>query len=662
MGKGLKWILIIGGGLTLFVVAALIIIPFFVDINKYKPEIEKRVAEATGRPFTIGSDLDLSLFPFAGIKFSNLQLGSPQGFKEKEFVTIKEFEVRVKLLPLISRELQVKRFIMNQPRIVLVKNKTGKTNWGFGKKPTDKAKPGPKSTPSEPAAGGIPIKKLDVREFAITEGTLVYIDHAAGLKKEISDFTLKLDDVSLDSPIKMKFSATFDKKPISLEGAIGPVGKDPARGTIPMDLSLKALKELEATLKGQIVNPAGKLSFDIKIDVKGFSPRKLVQALGQDFPVATKDPKALDKVALSLGAKGGLTSISISDGTLVLDDSKLTFSAKAKEYAKPDVAFEINLDAIDLDRYLPPKSEEKEKSETSAAVSKKEKTDYAPLRRMVLNGSINIGKLKVNNLKTDNIVVKITGKNGIFNLKPAALKLYQGEVNLSSVLNVQTDVPNATINLETKKVQAGPLLKDMMNKDIIEGTASATVALRFKGDTPDAIKKTLNGKGQLRFEDGAVIGVDIPSMVRNVQSAFGYGEKVEQRPKTDFTELSVPFTITNGLFNTPGSSMQSPLLRLLAAGKAHLVKETLDFRIEPKLIASIKGQGDAEQRKGLLVPVLVTGTFSSPKFSPDLRAIAEQQLKKQVLESDEAKKVMNKEEFKQVEDKAKGMLKGLLGQ
>jgi len=662
MGKGLKWILIIGGGLTLFVVAVLIIIPFFVDIDKYKPEIEKWVAEATGRSFSIGSDLDLSLFPFAGIKFSNLQLGSPQGFKEKEFVTIKEFEVRVKLLPLISKEVQVKRFIMNQPRIVLVKNKTGKTNWDFGKKQVDKAKPEPKSIPSEPTVGGIPIKKLDVREFAITEGALVYIDHASGLKNEVSDFSLKLDDVSLNSPIKMEFSAALDKKPISLEGTIGPVGKDPARGTIPVDLSLKALKEFEAELKGQIVNPAGKLSFDIKIDVKDFSPRKLVEALGLDFPVATKDPKALDKVALSLGAKGGLTSISISDGSLVLDDSKLTFSAKAKEYAKPDIAFEINLDEIDLDRYLPPESEEKAKSEASAPGSKKAKTDYAPLRRVVLDGSINIGKLKVNNLKTDNIVVKITGKNGIFNLKPAALKLYQGEVNLSSVLNVQKDVPNATINLETKKVQAGPLLKDMMNKDILEGTAFATVALRFMGDTPDAIKKTLNGKGQLRFEDGAVIGVDIPSMARNVQSAFGYGEKVEQRPKTDFTELSVPFTITNGLFNTSGSSMQSPLLRLLAAGKADLVKETLDFRIEPKLIASIKGQGDAEQRKGLLVPVLVTGTFSSPKFSPDLRAIAEQQLKKQVLESDEAKKLMNKEEFKQVEDKAKGMLKGIFGQ
>ena len=662
MGKGFKWVLIIGGGLTIFVIASLIIIPFFVDINKYKPEIEKRVAEATGRPFTIGSDLDLSLFPFAGIKFSNLRLGNPQGFNEKEFVTIKDFEVRVKLIPLISKEVQVKRFIMNRPRIVLVKHKTGKTNWDFGKKPPGKVTPEPKSTPSGPAAGGLPIKKLDVGEFAITEGTLVYIDQTSGLRNEVSDFTLKLDDVSFDRPIKMSFSASFDKKPISLEGTIGPVGRDPARGTIPVDLSLKALDELEAVLKGQIVNPAGKLSFDIKIDVKEFSPRKLVEALGQDFPVATKDPKALNKVALSLGAKGGVTNISISGGSLVLDDSKLTFSAKAKEYTKPDIAFEFNLDEIDLDRYLPPASEEKKTPEASAPGSKKDKTDFAPLRRMVLDGRINIGKLKVNNLKTHDIVVKITGKRGIFNLKPAALKLYQGEVNLGSVFNVQKDVSKATINRETKIVQAGPLLKDMMDKDIIEGTASATVALRFTGDTPDAIKKTLNGKGQLLFDNGAIIGVDIPSMVRNVQSAFGYGEKVEQRPKTDFSELKVPFTIKNGLFNTPGSSMQSPLLRLLAAGKAHLVKETLDFRIEPKLVATIKGQGDADQHKGVLVPVLVTGTFSSPKFRPDLKAIAEEQLKKQVLESDEVKKLVNKEEVKQVEDKAKGLLKGILGQ
>ena len=59
--KAVKWLVIIGGSLVVLVIAALLIIPAFVDINKYKPEIENQVAKATGRAFSIGSDLDLTL-------------------------------------------------------------------------------------------------------------------------------------------------------------------------------------------------------------------------------------------------------------------------------------------------------------------------------------------------------------------------------------------------------------------------------------------------------------------------------------------------------------------------------------------------------------------------------------------------------------------------
>jgi len=661
MGKGLKWILVIGGGMVVIVIAALIIIPFVVDINKYKPVIERRVSEATGRSFHIGSDLDLSLFPFAGVKVSNLELGSPKGFAEKEFLTIKNVEVRVKLLPLFSKEIQG-RFIMNQPRIVLVKDKNGKTNWEFGKGTEGAAKPESPTGPSKPSAAQLPIEKLDIREFSITKGALVYIDHATGLKQDVSDVTLTLGDVSLDSPITVKFSAAIDKNPIELAGTVGPIGKTPGKGTINLDLSAKALKEIALGLKGSVNNPMGNPTFDFNFTADEFSPRKLFAALGQNFPMTTTDPKALNRVALSLAAKGGMDSISVSNGSLHLDDSKLTFSARAKDFFKPDIAFDIQLNEIDLDRYLPPPSEKKEKAGPSAPPAKQQKTDYTPLRRVVLDGAVKIGKLTINNLKTRDIVLKVTGKNGIFNLKPMDLKLYQGDVTLASVLNVQKETPHSTVDLSAKTIQAGPLLKDLMNKELIEGEGSASIALAFSGDTADAIKKTLNGKGQLTFTNGAVVGIDIPGMVRNVESAFGYAKKVEQRPKTDFTELNVPFTITNGMFDTSDSRMESPLLRLLAAGKADLVKETLDFRIEPKLVATIKGQGDTEQRKGILVPVLVSGTFSSPAFRPDLTAIAEEQLKKQVLGSEEAKKLMNQEELKQAQEKAKGMLKGIFGQ
>ena len=67
MNKALKWVSIIVGGLIVLVILVIVITPMFVDIQKYKPVIESKVTEATGRPFTLGGDLDLSLFPWVGV-------------------------------------------------------------------------------------------------------------------------------------------------------------------------------------------------------------------------------------------------------------------------------------------------------------------------------------------------------------------------------------------------------------------------------------------------------------------------------------------------------------------------------------------------------------------------------------------------------------------
>ena len=83
----------------------------FVDVQKYKPMLETKVSDATGRPFSVGDDLKLTLFPWAGLSFSELNLGNPPGFSEKEFVAVKSFEVRVKILPLLSKNIQIKKVI-----------------------------------------------------------------------------------------------------------------------------------------------------------------------------------------------------------------------------------------------------------------------------------------------------------------------------------------------------------------------------------------------------------------------------------------------------------------------------------------------------------------------------------------------------------------------
>jgi AsmA protein len=654
--KILKWTLIIGGILVVLVIATLLVIPLFVDINKYKPEIEKKVTEATGRSFSIGSDLDLSLFPFAGVSFSDLQLGNPAGFKDEEFVTIKLFEVRVKLLPLLSKDVQVKRFIVKEPRIVLVKNKSGRTNWEFSRDAAPKDKPDQKQRPPEGEKGELPIKKLSVGEFAITDGFLLYVDQAAGTRQEITDLNIQLENVSLDRAIQMLFSAKLDQKPIKLKGSIGPVGKDPGRGTIPLDLVAGYLQELELKIKGSIRNPAEDLNYAVNIKVPPFSPRKLSAELGLEFPVVTADPQSINRVAFDGEVKGSADRVNITSGVLTLDDSTLNFTASAKEYSKPNVAFDLELDQIDLDRYLPPEAEDEgAKKKGEAPAGKKDKTDYTPLRRLMLDGALKIGKLKLNNARAQEVQMKVVAKNGIFTLKPMAMKFYQGKVNGNGVLNVTKDTPAVSMELMAETVQVGPLLKDVMEKEILEGVTHAKIVSSFTGDDPDTVKKTLNSEGELSFTDGAIVGIDIAGMVRNVGAAFGLAEKSGEKPRTDFSELKVPYTIANGLFKTTEARLMSPLLRILAAGKADLINETLDFRVEPKVVGTLKGQGDTEERSGIMVPVLVSGSFSSPEFKPDLAGIAKQQIKEQVLESKEVEKVLEKEELKPFSKQLKGL-------
>ncbi|MEE4362408.1 MAG: AsmA family protein [Desulfotignum sp.] len=656
----LKWLIGIVVVLAVLAVAAIVLVPMFVDVQQYKPRLEEIVSQQTGRPFSMGDDMDISVFPWVGVRLSDLQLGSPRGFAAKEMVTVRSFEVHLKVMPLLSKNVEVRSFVVDTPRIFLERRKDGLANWenlGTGTKQKEK-------TGTAPKDGALPIASLTVANFAIQDGLVSFTDKAAGVEKQISDLNVNLSDISLEDPVKLSMSALVDGKPLALEGSIGPVGKTPGKSDILFDLAAKAFGVMDVKLAGTLKDPSGRQQVDMNLAVAPFSLRKLMEELDQPFFMETADPDVFKKLSLKTKISGNADAVSFSEGHLTLDDSSLDFSAGAKAFEKPDIAFDLVLDRIDLDRYLPPQAQEKTTSstETSGGTGEKPaaaKPDYTPLRKLVMDGKLKIGRLTAANLSLSDMTAHVQAKNGLITVDPLSLDLYEGSLAATLDLDVRQNLPKTQIALDLKGVQAGPLIQDAAAKKIITGTVQAATNLDMTGDTPDSIKKTLAGTGEITFTDGAIEGIDIAGMVRNAASKVGLGKQPEQKPRTDFAKLEVPFTVGKGVLDVTQAGMMSPLLRVSAAGKAFLVKEELDFRVEPKIVGTLKGQGDTKDRSGIMVPLLITGPFASPKIRPDLAGM----LGSGIPDADTLKEAIDTKKLpdtKSLEEEGKKVLKNLM--
>lgn len=683
MIRFLKWVIVTVGILAGLIIGAAVLIPMFVDAKKYLPDVESMVTRQTGRSFSMGDEITFSLFPWTGIRLSDLTLGNPEGFEKEPMISVKSFEVRVKVLPLLSKQIQVDRFIVDSPSIRLIKNKAGQGNWEhIGPTDTGDSTQGSKAEVASPRqdtaakpqtkSRDLPIESLLVDRFAVLNGAVSYVDKGSDLSKKISNINLELSGISFDKAIGITFDAEVDKKPVSLTGTAGPLGQNPGASDIDFDVMVKLPAQLAVSLKGRLVKPMTEQTVDMVVDLAPFSPKKLFEALGRPFPIEPGDASVLDKLSLKAAVKGSAEAVTLSDGILVLDDSTINFSAQARAFQKPDLKVTLNLDNIDVDRYLPSAAKNDSGGTASAKdevpvmghskeVRKTDSVDYAPLRKLVLDAKVNIGSLKVAGVRMAHVTAALAGKNGLFNLDPFSMDLYQGKAGVKAVVDVRRMYPSTSLHLTTVDVQAGPVVRDSIGKDIIEGALTSDIVLSMTGDTPDMIKKSLGGKGELTFIDGAVVGIDIAGTIRNVKAGLGLGKAATEKPKTDFAELRIPYTASEGLVKISEASLVSPLLRLVAGGQTHLLKENLDFRIEPKLVATLKGQGDTTERSGLLIPLIVTGTWTDPKVRPDLEAM----LKNPQLDANELKQLIRGEksdsgEKIDVKDAARGMIKDLL--
>jgi AsmA protein len=133
--------------------------------------------------------------------------------------------------------------------------------------------------------------------------------------------------------------------------------------------------------------------------------------------------------------------------------------------------------------------------------------------------------------------------------------------------------------------------------------------------------EALGGTAKLDFTNGAIRGINVAKMVRNLTTGILTGWQESPDEKTDFAALGASFKIAKGQAQTTDLHLEGPLVRMTGAGTVDLAGRTLAFRVDPQVVASLQGQGGKTDLAGLGVPVMITGPWAKPKIYPDIEGI-----------------------------------------
>src|SRR6516162_3616815 len=125
----MKRFLKIVGIVIAVLIVIIIILPFVVDANTFRPKLESELTEALGRQVKVGN-LSLSLLS-GSVKADNISIADDPQFSKSPFVQAHDLKVGVEMLPLIfSRTLNMRNITLDQPKINLVKSENGR-RWNF---------------------------------------------------------------------------------------------------------------------------------------------------------------------------------------------------------------------------------------------------------------------------------------------------------------------------------------------------------------------------------------------------------------------------------------------------------------------------------------------------------------------------------------------------
>ncbi|CAG0938269.1 hypothetical protein BROC_00184 [Candidatus Brocadiaceae bacterium] len=371
-------IIIVLSVVFIFLVGA-IVLPFVIDLNKYKGKIIDIAKPHLARDLDFGN-IELTILKGLGAEIQGLRIAENPEFGKGDFLNLEHLRIKIKLFPLLKKQIQVKELILDKPVVRLIKNAEGKYNFedltgspanehddtdGTKKKDGETEKGDGKT---EKKNGNALFAGLMVSKFTLNQGKIDFIDEfirqGTTVTNTIDLLDIQFTDVALDNPIHMHMAARIPegtKQNLTIKGTMGPLGDavdmkqlfmditlrseslnpdfimafyPSIKEILPEDVSFSGLLGMEMIMKGNIAHLQAQGNMEMKdLDIQygeTFHKPKLVPCqisikaskAGDDIQV---DPSVITMHNMSLKTSGKITGLTNPNFDLAIgtDDTSM---------------------------------------------------------------------------------------------------------------------------------------------------------------------------------------------------------------------------------------------------------------------------------------------------------------------------------------------------
>ena len=359
-------------------------------------------------------------------------------------------------------------------------------------------------------------------------------------------------------------------------------------GTVAFDskdgsaaLSDGVFKALETTLKGNArLAGTGKdrhVEGDLAVD-RADPKRIVLLAAGEN--IRTRDPEALRKASVRANFRADGAGFTLSDVNGELDGTQIKGHVVGTGYAQPLLAFSLAAGAFNLDRYLAPAAE------TPAPTNLP--LDF--LRALKLNGKVFFQEFTLARISSDSLEGFVRADDGVVKLSKVHGGLYGGTVQAGLEAVAGRDALDLHLLLDVDKMQAGPFMKDMAEREYLRGLTNIDADLHSVGRTDDDILAHLDGTASVTMTDGSFkfTGWDLPPKKINQSRSQQIGE-VRQRKangRTVFRRATCRTTVKQGVFTADTLRLEAPpVLQAYGQGGFSLPDNSIDLSIRNDFVA-----------------------------------------------------------------------------